>query len=64
MSDRAPSWLAGYRAATTPMPAAITFVHEPPGMDQYQRLDFVTGFLVGAHDMRRADLVDALRAAP
>ena len=63
MSDRDPAWLAGYRAAVEFVSAeVITLIAEPATMDEGQRLDFVTGFLVGARDARSADLEDALKA--
>ena len=58
MSDRDPSWLAGYRAATDPPEIPFT----PMPLDEDQLMDFVTGFLIGARDARSADLEDALKA--
>ena len=53
----APSYLAGYQAGLTTLAVALV----PPNLDERQRLDFVTGFLIGARERRRAEIVEAIK---
>lgn len=61
MPDEAPSYLAGYLAAKTAEPSALVAIPIPSEYTERQRIDFVSGFLVGARDRRNADLMDEMK---
>lgn len=60
MPDEAPSYLAGYHAAKTAGPSVLVAIPIPLEYTERQRIDFVSGFLVGARDRRNAELMDEL----
>lgn len=56
MSDRDPSYLAGYHAALNATPESVPANYTPE-----QRSAFVGGFLVGARDRRDRELIGELK---
>ena len=63
MTEREPSWLSGYHAALSAECADLVAICIPPEFDECQRMDFVTGFLVGARDRKAAEIMDAMEKA-
>lgn len=60
MTEKPPSYLAGYQTAMDAPPATITAIMPPADYTPEQRSAFVSGFIVGARDRWHRDLMDEL----